>query len=123
MKEILKICVAILVIAYACYGLLMLVKPTVEAATITKIESVAPNENATDFEICAQVLDECAQCGILDAKGIDACRWAFHCKSIVACIDLISECEQEENFYDTVGSGDAYHTYKKVLKKWTIQNY
>lgn len=121
MKEILKICVAVSIAAYIVAGLLMLTKLAVETATTTKTEYVAPTKNATDFEICAQVLDECAQCGILDAKGIDAYRWAFHCKSVIACIDLISECEQEENFYDTVGSGDAYRTYKeKVLKERTI---
>ena len=70
------------------------------------------NDTATaQLAICEQVLNECAECGLLDAKGVQAYNRLKAQKSVAAYIELIAECEQEENFYDTIVSGDTWCNY------------
>lgn len=70
--------------------------------------------NATDkvqLRICESLLDECMNAGILDYKGVCAYRKISHNPSVSRYMELIDECEREENFYDTIGSGDTWCLY------------
>ena len=89
---------------------------TVDARLYTAVTpetfSDVVNDTATvQLAICEQVLNECAKCGVLDTKGVQAYKRLKVQKSVAAYIELITECEQEENFYDTIGSGDTWCNY------------
>lgn len=75
------------------------------------ISDVVNDTDAKQLKVCESLLNECAKCGILDAKGIQAFNELKTKKSVSAYIELITECECEENFYDTVGSGDTWCCY------------
>lgn len=64
-----------------------------------------------ELNICYAVLDECQAQGILDDAGVECYHQYQQGCNLTGCIELIQECEQEENFDDTVGSGDAYNDY------------
>lgn len=72
---------------------------------------VANDTSAVQLGICESVLDECAKTGILDAKGVKAYKGLKKRGSVYAYIELIAECENEENFFDTVGEMDLYENY------------
>lgn len=67
--------------------------------------------NPIQIATCEKLLDECVACGILDSKGIKAYRKIAKRPSVARYMELIEECENEENFYDTVGEGDAWCDY------------
>lgn len=81
------------------------------ATTPESVSDVVSDTAAAQLAICERVLNECAECGVLDAKGVQAYNRLKTQKSVAAYIELITECEQEENFYDTIGSGDAWCNY------------
>lgn len=90
--------------------------PTVDARLYTvttskTLSDVVNDTAAAQLAICEQVLNECVKCGVLDAKGVQAYNRLKTQKSVAAYIELIAECEQEENFYDTIGNGDAWCNY------------
>lgn len=80
-------------------------------------ECVSQRDTATaKIEACKGVLDECAECGILDEAGVARYHEIAQHPSVAAYVELIGECEDEDNFDDTVGSGDAYYTYQRIVK-------
>lgn len=81
------------------------------AATPETLSDVINDTAAVQLAICERVLNECAKCDLLDTKGVQAYNRLKAQKSVTAYIELITECEQEENFYDTIGSGDAWCNY------------
>lgn len=86
---------------------------TAKADTITYEQSheVVSDTDKVQLNICERLLDECAEAGILDYKGVCAYRKISHNPSVSRYMELIDECEYEENFYDTVGSGDTWCLY------------
>lgn len=66
---------------------------------------------AAKIKACEQVLNECVEARILDANGVAAYKRISQAPSVAQYVELISECEQEDNFYDTVGEGDAWYDY------------
>lgn len=64
-----------------------------------------------ELNTCYAVLDECKEQGILDEAGVECYHQYQQECNLAGCIELIQECEGEENFDDTVGSGDAYNEY------------
>lgn len=72
---------------------------------------VMSDTNPIQIATCEKLLDECVTCGILDSKGIKAYRKIAKRPSVARYMELIEECENEENFYDTVGEGDAWCDY------------
>ena len=86
---------------------------TTKADTITYEQSheVVSDTDKVQLNICERLLDECAEAGILDYKGVCAYRKISHNPSVSRYMELIDECECEENFYDTVGSGDTWCLY------------
>lgn len=72
---------------------------------------VMNDHNPIQIAACEKVLDECVGCGILDYKGVKAYRKIAKHPSVARYMELIEECENEDNFYDTVGEGDAWCDY------------
>lgn len=66
---------------------------------------------AVQLRICEKLLDECAEAGILDKRGIKVYKKIAKHPSVEKYIELIEECENESTFYDTVGEGDAWCDY------------
>lgn len=60
---------------------------------------------------CEQLLNECAECGILDSAGIIRYNEIKAQPNIAAYEELIEECITEDIFFDTVGESDAYINY------------
>ena len=81
------------------------------AATPETLSDVVNDTAAAQLAICEQVLNECVECGLLDTNGVKAYNRLKAQKSVAAYIELIAECEQEENLYDTIGSGDTWCNY------------
>jgi hypothetical protein len=61
--------------------------------------------------ICERLLDECVRDSMLDDKGAQMYHTIRKNPSVERYIELISECEREDNFYDTIGEGDAWLDY------------
>lgn len=72
---------------------------------------IMSDTNPIQIATCEKLLDECVACGILDGKGVKAYRKIAKRPSVARYMELIEECENEENFYDTVGEGDAWCDY------------
>lgn len=72
---------------------------------------IMSDHNPIQIAACEKVLDECVACGILDSKGVKAYHKIAKHPSVARYMELIEECENEENFYDTVGEGDAWCDY------------
>lgn len=88
-----------------------------EPAASQSRERVAQCDTATaKIEACKGVLDECVECGILDEAGVARYHEIAQHPSVATYVELIGECEDEDNFDDTVGSGDAYYTYQRIVK-------
>ena len=94
---------------------------TANSATVTnaRLYTAAASETFSDvvcdtavqLAMCERILDGCAEHGILDARGVQVYGRLKEQKSVTAYIELIAECEREENFYDTIGSGDEWCNY------------
>lgn len=71
-----------------------------------------------DIAICESVLRECQQQGILSTENMRYAKHISHytCESakLSAYMDLISECQTDSDFYDTIGSGNAYYQYVQI---------
>lgn len=72
---------------------------------------VMNDHNPIQIATCEKLLDECVECGILDRNGQKVYRKIKNSPSVSRYMELIEECENEENFYDTVGEGDAWCDY------------
>lgn len=81
------------------------------AATPETFSDVVCDTAAAQLAICERILDGCAEHGILDVRGVRVYERLKGQKSVAAYIELIAECEREENFYDTIGSGDEWCNY------------
>lgn len=79
--------------------------------TYDALSDVVNDTAAVQLTMCERILNECAKYGILDTKGVQAYKRLKEQKSVAAYIELITECEQEENFYDTIGSSDMWCNY------------
>ena len=66
---------------------------------------------AVQLRICEKLLDECAEAGVLDKRGVQVYKKIAKHPSVEKYIELIYECEQEDSFYDTVGEGDTWCDY------------
>lgn len=60
---------------------------------------------------CERLLDECVRDSMLDDNGVQMYHTIRKNPSVERYIELISECEREESFYDTIGEGDAWLEY------------
>lgn len=64
------------------------------------------------------VLELCAQDGILDANGQRVMAQLDSINAPAArYMELVSECEEEDGFYDVIGGTDAYEKYCEVCYK------
>lgn len=82
-----------------------------DVATTNTFTDVVSDTDTAQLAMCERVLNECAKYGVLDAKGVQVYNRLKPKKSVSAYIELITECEREENFYDTIGSGDEWCNY------------
>lgn len=64
---------------------------------------------------CENLLDACADSGILDAKGVACYKRLKTTKSVRRYIELIEECSHEENFFDTVGAGEEWANFEWLV--------
>ena len=76
---------------------------------------IVSDTNKVQLNICERLLDECVNAGILDYNGVRAYREITHNPSVSRYMELIDECEREENFYDTIGSGDTWCQYVQYV--------
>lgn len=72
---------------------------------------VVNDTDCNQLAACERVLDECVKANVLNNKGVDAYKRIAAHPSVLRYIELITECESEEGFYDTIGSGDAWLEY------------
>lgn len=86
-------------------------KASVADTTCTMAHDIVNDTDKVQLKICEDLLDECVNAGILDYKGVLAYRKISHNPSVSRYMELIDECEREENFYDTIGSGDTWCLY------------
>lgn len=63
------------------------------------------------LKVCEDLLQECENAELLDAKGVKRFHEIQANPNVPEYIELISECEAEDNFYDTVGEGDTWCIY------------
>lgn len=83
----------------------------VDTTAYTQAHDIVNDTDKVQLKICESLLDECVNAGILDYKGVCAYREISHNPSVSRYMELIDECEREENFYDTIGSGDTWCLY------------
>lgn len=83
--------------------------------------SVEHDDDSVQISVCKALLNECAECGILDANGIKAFNGIKANPSVNRYMELIDECEQEENFGDTVAEGDAWCDYLQLVIEPRVQ--
>ncbi len=89
-------------------------QPSAAAETQDTAQTVLEVRN--DLEVCERLLDLCAEDGILDANGIKCYKRLQENPSVEAYMELITECEGEDCFYDTIGGTDAWESYvDKIL--------
>lgn len=77
--------------------------------------SVENDTDSVQVSVCQAMLQECAECGILDASGVKCFQSINAHPSVNRYMELIDECTQEENFYDTVAEGDAWCDYLNLV--------
>lgn len=74
--------------------------------------SAANDTNAVQIKVCQTVLNECVECGILDAKSVAKINAV---PSVNNYMELIDECAENDIFYDTVAEGDAWCIYVETV--------
>lgn len=84
---------------------------TVDYMNIQRAGSINDKDSVM-LVTCENLLDACADSGILDAKGIECYKQLKDHKSVRRYIALIEECSHEENFFDTVGAGDEWANFE-----------
>lgn len=67
--------------------------------------------NPVQLKACENLLDKCAEYGILDKKGVKVYKRIKQHPSVSLYMELIGECERERNFDDTVAETDAWADY------------
>lgn len=85
--------------------------PTAKTDSVAVIKADANDTDSLQIDICKRLLSECVDANILDAYGADVFYRINENPSVSRYMGLIEECEAEENFYDTVGSGDTWLQY------------
>lgn len=80
-------------------------------STGVKSHEKIDDRDSTQLAICEEVLDGCIEAGVLDASGVERYRVLRSLRFVSHYIELITECEQEDIFYDTVGESDAWYDY------------
>lgn len=63
------------------------------------------------LSLCENVLKLCITAELLDSADVETYLQITAAPSAARYIELISECEAESTFYDTVGETDAYIDY------------
>lgn len=79
--------------------------------SVAVIKADANDTDSLQLDICKRLLSECVDANILDAYGADVFYRINKNPSVSRYMELIEECESEDNFYDTVGSGDTWLQY------------
>jgi hypothetical protein len=74
-------------------------------------QDVANDTDSVQLAICETLLNECAKYGVLDNNGKACYNNLKSRKSVNAYIELITECEKEEIFWDTLGGNDEWNDY------------
>ena len=78
--------------------------------SVAKIKPISDTDSL-QLDVCKRLLSECVAANILDAYGLYVYYGIVKNPSVAKYMELIEECEREENFYDTVGSGDTWLEY------------
>ena len=83
--------------------------------TVTQPHTPISDTDSLQLDICKRLLSECVDANILDAYGTDMFYQITKHPSVSRYMELIDECEVEDNFYDTVGSGDTWREYGEYV--------
>lgn len=84
-------------------------------STAVESHEVVNDTDSVQLAICEKVLDGCVEVKILDAKGVKCYKKLRSIRSVARYIELITECESEDIFYDTVGETDAWCDYVDMV--------
>lgn len=83
--------------------------------TVIQPHATISDTDSLQLDICKRLLGECVDANILDAYGTDMFYQITKHPSVSRYMELIDECEAEDNFYDTVGSGDTWREYGEYV--------
>lgn len=79
-------------------------------------DTVMPSDtDSTQIAICQKLLNECAECGILDKAGKRVFKSINRHPSVSRYMELIDECTNEDSFADTVMEGDTWQDYVEYV--------
>lgn len=79
-------------------------------------DTVMPSDtDSTQIAICQKLLNECAECGILDKAGKRVFKQINRHPNVSRYMELIDECTNEDSFADTVMEGDAWQNYVEYV--------
>lgn len=99
--EILVIVVSTLASLLVIGGVWVLGHRSEDKAQVAKVEC----------KVSMAVLENAKDAGILDANGVAKYEQYAKAHDLDGLMALVSECEAEENFDDTVGETDVYQLY------------
>ena len=88
-----------------------------ERAALDTTKHVAEynDKEAIQLAICEDVLNECAKYGILDENGKKCYAEMQQHPSVTSYIELITECECEEQFPDTMLGNTEWNLYVRFV--------
>lgn len=114
MKNFIYILQCVVIVAYGVCALMVGVSMACSCSTpdITPEPATIMSDSVEhQLATCERLLDECVRDSMLDDNGVQMYHTIRKNPSVERYIELISECEREDNFYDTIGEGDAWLDY------------
>lgn len=88
---------------------------SITPSTTVRGHEVVNDTDHVQLAICERVLNGCVEAKVLDAKGVKCYKKLRSIHSVARYIELITECECEDIFYDTVGESDAWYDYVNMV--------